>query len=297
LGAVGVLAFALGRHWAGVAGGAVAAVLALTRDTTLFNGALAYFDVVFLVLVMGAVLVEARRPRAGTPVLALLAVAGLWRPEAWVLSGAYALYLLWAQRGGRRSYAPLAWVAVAPAVWLTFDLVTTGDPLYSLTYTQGAARTLGRDTGVSAALFDLPRTLGQVVRPTVAIGALAGCGLGLALMRRRLAVPIATPVLFGAAIAAEVAAGARGNPRYLLVPATLSVLLCAVALVGWRELPVGVPARRWWQAGAAGVALLIAAKAPAEITRLGQMGDRLALQHRPGSPAVEAGSRAGCRSL
>src|SRR5262245_28445219 len=47
LGAVGVLAFALGRHWAGVAGGAVAAVLALTRDTTLFNGALAYFDVVF----------------------------------------------------------------------------------------------------------------------------------------------------------------------------------------------------------------------------------------------------------
>ena len=44
--------------------------------------------------VLGAVLVEVRRPRAGAPVLALLALAGLLRPEAWVFSGLYWLYIV-----------------------------------------------------------------------------------------------------------------------------------------------------------------------------------------------------------
>ncbi len=44
-------------------------------------------------LVLGALVVETRRPRAGAPVLALLALAGLLRPEAWVFSGLYWVYL------------------------------------------------------------------------------------------------------------------------------------------------------------------------------------------------------------
>ncbi len=146
LGAVGALALAAGRAWLGIAGGVVAAGLVLTRDTLLFYSGLAYFDVVFVALVVGAVAVELRRPRAGTIVLALLAIAGLWRPEAWVLSGVYWLSLVVGRDAlrGRRRMALLAWAVAAPVLWLTFDLVVTGDPLYSLTYTQEAATDLGR---------------------------------------------------------------------------------------------------------------------------------------------------------
>ena len=57
-------------------------------------GVRAYLDIPYVAFVLGALLVESRRPRAGAPVLALLALAGLLRPEAWVFSGLYWLYLL-----------------------------------------------------------------------------------------------------------------------------------------------------------------------------------------------------------
>ncbi len=178
LGAIGVLAFAVGRRWLGTACGVVAAVLVLTRDTILFYGGLAYFDLLFVALVLGALAIETRRPRAGAPVLALLGIAGLWRPEAWVLAGAYGLYLALSPGAGSvgRRAAWLAAAAAAPVAWLAFDLVVAGDPLYSLGYTQNAATDLGRATGPSAVVTDLPRTLGQVVRPAAALGALAGAG-------------------------------------------------------------------------------------------------------------------------
>src|SRR5215208_463341 len=110
------LAFALGRElfspWVGV----VAALVVLTRPALERDALLAYQDVPFAVLVVGAVLVEARRRKAGTPVLALLAVAGLLRPEAWVLSGLYVLWI-WRERdnGGRARAVALA--AAAPLIW------------------------------------------------------------------------------------------------------------------------------------------------------------------------------------
>ena len=55
-------------------------------------GVRAYVDMPYLLLVLSALLVESRRRRAGAPVLALLALAGLLRPEAWVFSGLYWLY-------------------------------------------------------------------------------------------------------------------------------------------------------------------------------------------------------------
>ena len=43
--------------------------------------------------VIWALLLEIRQPRRGWPVLAMLSLAGLLRPEAWVLAGLYWLYL------------------------------------------------------------------------------------------------------------------------------------------------------------------------------------------------------------
>ncbi|MEY2441990.1 MAG: hypothetical protein QOJ46_1416 [bacterium] len=91
---LGWVVFALGRAWFNTAAGFVAAAIVLTRVPVLDFGARAYVDIPYLVLVLGALLVETRRPRAGAPVLALLALAGLLRPEAWLFSFAYVAWLL-----------------------------------------------------------------------------------------------------------------------------------------------------------------------------------------------------------
>lgn len=94
LGLVGYLVYRLGSLWFDRWIGAVAALIVLTRAPYLSNGLRAYVDLPYIALVLGALLVETRRPRCGWPVLALLALAGLLRPEAWLFSLAYLGYLL-----------------------------------------------------------------------------------------------------------------------------------------------------------------------------------------------------------
>ena len=115
-GALVYLAFALGRElfspWVGV----VAALVVLTRPAMQRDALLAYQDVPFAALIVGATLLEARRPRRGAAVLVVLALAGLLRPEAWVLAGLYWLWMwpacTWGERvqaraAGRRRAADL----------------------------------------------------------------------------------------------------------------------------------------------------------------------------------------------
>ncbi len=94
LGLVGYLVYRLGSLWFDRPIGAVAALIVLTRAPYLSNGLRAYVDLPYIALVLGALVIETRRPRAGWPVLSLLALAGLLRPEAWLFSLAYLAYLL-----------------------------------------------------------------------------------------------------------------------------------------------------------------------------------------------------------
>ena len=89
LSACGWVIYLLGREWFGRAAGALAALIFLTRVPVISYGVRAYVDIPYLLVVLGALLVETRRRRAGAPVLALLALAGLLRPEAWAFSGLY----------------------------------------------------------------------------------------------------------------------------------------------------------------------------------------------------------------
>lgn len=96
LAACGYLIYRIGATWFNRPAGLIAAAILLTRTPILSYGARAYIDLPFLALMLGALLIESRRARAGAPVLALLALAGLLRPEAWVFAGGYWLYLaLW----------------------------------------------------------------------------------------------------------------------------------------------------------------------------------------------------------
>jgi hypothetical protein len=94
LGLVGYLVYRLGTLWFDRPIGAVAALIVLTRAPFLSNGLRAYVDVPYIALVLGALVIESKRPRSGWPVLTLLALAGLLRPEAWLFSVAYLIYLL-----------------------------------------------------------------------------------------------------------------------------------------------------------------------------------------------------------
>jgi hypothetical protein len=103
LGLVGYLVYRLGSLWFDRPIGAVAALIVLTRAPFLSNGIRAYIDLPYIALCLGALVLESRRPRCGWPVLALLALAGLLRPEAWLFSFAYLAYLLLGPEGSGRS--------------------------------------------------------------------------------------------------------------------------------------------------------------------------------------------------
>src|SRR5919202_269181 len=110
--------------------GAVGAALLLTRLDYGFLAARGYIDIPYMAMVVWAAALEAQRPRRGAPVLALLAAAGLLRPEAWVLAALYWCWAAWRATWRRRA-ALAALAAVAPLAWALTDWAVTGDPLFS----------------------------------------------------------------------------------------------------------------------------------------------------------------------
>lgn len=99
IGALGVVTYRLGAAWFGTAAGVIAAVLVLTREPVLSYGLRTYLDLPYAVFLLLALLAETRRPRNGARTVAWITLAGLLRPEAWLLAAAYVAYLaLWAAR-------------------------------------------------------------------------------------------------------------------------------------------------------------------------------------------------------
>jgi hypothetical protein len=288
LGLIGYFAYRLGSLWFDRWIGAVAAAIVLTRAPFLSNGLRAYIDLPYIALCLAALTVEAKRPRAGWPVLALLIPAGLLRPEAWLFAGVYWLYLAFALHNtrstglkptymegnrpigglfglelwwrGERSAGELIWLTLlalaGPVLWVLFDAITAGDPLYSLTGTQETVEALKRHTGPVDLVLYGPRALGEVLQWPGMVGALGGVILGFAFLRKRSALGIAAAVLALAAFALLAAAGLAIIARYTMLAAAILAIFVAVALLGWRLLEPGHPWRRRWQLFAGLVALM-----------------------------------------
>jgi hypothetical protein len=301
----GWVLYRLGALWFGRAAGALAAVILLTRVPVLSYGVRAYVDVPYMLLVLSALLVESRRRRAGAPVLGLLALAGLLRPEAWAFSGLYWLYLMdWTPRFARapalrpriagassiaeaaepsrrtrREIAGLTLLAAAgPLVWLLSDLAITGDPLWSLTNTRHTAATLGRITGIANVPEYVPRRIGEILRPPVLIGAALGGVLSLLWLRRRALPGVAAGILAVVVFAAFATLGLPINTRYAFLTAAILCVFCGAGAFGWTRLRSGDPRRRWWMAGGALVLVALLAYTPAQYRSAHRELDKLARQ-------------------
>ena len=282
LGLIAYFVYRLGTVWFDRWVGILAAVIVLTRAPFLSNGLRAYVDLPYIALCLGALYIEARKPRAGWPVLALLVPAGLLRPEAWGFAIAYWLWLAFDLRRaesatltgrkttytsafrpintvfgwevgwrGERGTGELAWLGLlalgGPMIWVLFDAVTTGNPLYSLTGTQETVESLKRQTGPVDVVIYGPRRLGEVMQWPGMVGGFGGLVLGICLLRRRSALGFAAIVLALLAFAVLGAAGLAIIARYTMLAGAILSIFFALALLGWRFVDRGNPWRRRWQ--------------------------------------------------
>lgn len=282
LGLLAWLVYRLGKEWFDRWIGFLAAFLVMTSAPVLSNGLRAYIDIPYMVLCLAALLIETKKPRAGWPVLALLALAGLLRPEAWLFAGFYFLWLaldfhLAPAEGSDQGAPPrraglslgrlriqlresgidrnlilmACLTAAGPVIWVLFDLITTSNPLYSFTGTRETVETLERDTGPFDVIIYGPRRLGEVMQWPGMVGAFFGVILTLWTMPKRAAIGVVSAILALVAFALMGASGLAIIPRYTMLAAVILFIFTAAAVLGWRLLEPGHRLRRIWQVAAA----------------------------------------------
>ena len=273
MGAIAVGLFRLGHELFAWPVGVLAAAIFLTRVPPLNFGIRGYVDLPTIAFVVWAAVLEVRTPRRGAPVLVLLALAGLLRPEAWLLAG---VYWLWLGRPVR--LLPLA--AAAPLIWAASDLLATGDPLWSLHGTSDLAADLGRPRGLDDVPRVMPRRLGEIMRLPELLAATVGFGLALAWFRRRAAVPAAILVLSGVAFLVLAVGGLSLLGRYLFLAGAMLSLFAALATLGWTALEPDDPRRRAWMVGGLAIVAAFVAFAPFQAGRLGDLRDDIAARDR-----------------
>ena len=238
-----------------------------------------YVDLPAIAFIVWAAVLEVRRPRRGWPVFALLGLAGLLRPEAWLFLAAYWLWLFpscdWP---ARLRYAALA--AAAPVIWGLSDLLVTGDALWSLHGTHDLAGQLKRPTGIANVPKLMPRRLGEIMRLPELVASVIGFAAALVWLRARARVPAAVVVLNGIAYLVLGIAGLSLLGRYLFLAGAMLSLFAAVAVFGWTALQRGRPLRFAWRIGGLVVFAAILVFSPMQADRLNSLRDDIANRDR-----------------
>jgi hypothetical protein len=244
--------YRLGDLVAGPLCGLAAAAIVASRLNFWLLASIGFLDLPYCALVMWALALEVARPRRGAPVLVLLALAGLLRPEAWVLSVLYAAWL------GRplawRARARLAALAIsAPVLWCALDLAVTGDVLFSIHHTDALAQELVRERP----LHDLPwlmvKLLAEILKWPLLVLALGGALLAWRARVRALTMPAVLVVVTCATYLVIASGGLATVYRYLLTAALALAVFAGYALTGWTQ--AGEWRQRWTAAAALAVAL------------------------------------------
>jgi hypothetical protein len=262
-------AYRVGERLLGAPVGALAAAVLITRPHLIELAYLGDADIPAAALVMWAAVVAlgagaaATPPRAPGPdavaggrhalVLGLLALAGLLRPEAWLLSAAYLAFI--ARGRTLRELVPLAALAAAgPVLWALSDLAVTGDALWSLHHTRTGTELLDRPTGAVEATEQLPRHLNFLLGTPELVVGLLGLVVGLVAARSRMWGLVAVLALLGGGFLVLALAGLSLQPRYLAGLAAGIAVCAGIGGLGWAVFG-GTRAR---VAGIAGLVLLAA---------------------------------------
>src|SRR4051812_26916250 len=243
-GALVWLTFRLGEELFGRWVGVAAALVVLTRPVLDRDVLLAYQDVPFAALIVGAVLLEARERRRGVPVLVLLTLAGLLRPEAWLLAGLYFLWM-WPVCSPRRRFWLAALTAVAPVLWALVDLIVTGDPLHSLHGTAALAEEVDRRRRVDQVPYWSLKYFGFTLREPLIVGIPIGLAFAWRWRRRAAALPVAVAAAMTLVFAVGPIFGLPLIARYIRTPAVLLTLFFGLALFGWMSLERGRERTGW----------------------------------------------------
>ena len=233
-GALGVAAYWLGMAIGGRATGVVSALLILTRPQIVGEALITSPDILFLALVVAAAAYAAAGRGHPSTVLWILLPAGLLRPDAWLLAGAWAIACTWESTWSER-VRMLAIAALAPMLWALADLILTGNPLFSLSGTRTLAETLARPRSASSAAHVAGAAIHDILGPAVFAAGIAG--VLLQLWRPSRARHIVVAVL-GLGVVAFVLVGLSGLPvlvRYTLLPASMLAVLAAWTLTGFRD--------------------------------------------------------------
>jgi hypothetical protein len=263
-GVAGVAVYRIGARASSRAAGAVAVAVLLLSEPFLYAtvGQATPSDLPSLAAMLAALAYELARPKRGVAPLALLSVAGLWRPEPWLLA---LLYWAWVARGrSLRAKLGLAAIALsAPALWMGGDLAMTNDPLYSLTYTHESALAGQRPTGLSHAAAIMKTALKSYLGTPVLIASLAA--VAIELFARRL--PRMLLVLLALSVVSFALIGAAGLPlqeRYVLPTTVLLAVFFGHLVTGWHRLPRS-RLRHSWMLGALLAAGLLIATTPHQL--------------------------------
>jgi mannose/fructose/N-acetylgalactosamine-specific phosphotransferase system component IIC len=256
-GAVIWLTYRLGETLFSRTAGIIAAAVVLTRPALGRDVLLGYQDVPFMALIVGATLLEARRPKNGLPTLALLGLAGLLRPEAWVLSALYVLYL-WRDKPNRHRAKLVAAALAAPLLWALMDVVVTGDPLHSLHGTADLAQEVDRRRSIGDVPYWGLRFFAFTLREPVTVGVVVGIAFAARHAWKKARLPLAVIAAMTAVFAIGPIFGLPLIARYIRTPSVLLALFFGLALVGWTTLPKTRERTGWLLAALATAALFIA---------------------------------------
>jgi hypothetical protein len=220
--------------------------------------------------------------------LGLLALAGLLRPEAWLLSAAYFAWV--ARARPPRALVPLAALAAAgPLLWALSDVAVTGDLLWSLHHTRTGTELLDRPTGAAEAVEQLPRHLNFLLGTPALVVGLFGFAAGLIAARQRMWGLVAVLVLLGGGFLVLALAGLSLQPRYLTGLAAAIAVCAGIGGLGWPVLG------RRWRAACVAALVLLAAGLPFDVAEYADVRGRVVDDGRQLEELARGDARAAIR--
>jgi hypothetical protein len=253
LGAVAASLFAAAYREGGAVAAAIAVVALAVGARLNVVVAFGYIDAVVSALLLAGVALRGRLR------IAALALAGLLRPEAWVLA-AVAGFTETAGSLRRRAVSALVAGVLAPALWILSDVALIRDPLGTLHWQSARRGEAVEHVSWTDVPGDFWAALTKEGHALLVVAGLLGLALHYARARRRGSadpLPPAVVVVWSLLIALETHYGARltSNPRYLLP--VVPVLALGSGLLAGQFLPNQLRVRTPWPAVAVAAGALI----------------------------------------